>query len=55
MTNRQFIEYPIFRKPGYDWGLSFNNSRAYTAMLWDRGKGLICTNGLKDMKVNGVG
>jgi hypothetical protein len=37
-TNRQFIEYPIFRKPGYDWGLSFNNSRAYTAMLWDRGK-----------------
>ena len=37
-TNRQFIEYPIFRKPGYDWGLSFNNSRAYTVMLWDRVK-----------------
>ena len=37
-SNRQFIEYPIFRKPGYDWGLSFNNSRAYTAMLWDRNK-----------------
>lgn len=33
---RRFVEYPIFRKPGYDWGLSFNNSRAYTAMLWDR-------------------
>ena len=37
-SNRQFVEYPIFRKPGYDWGLSFNNSRAYTAMLWDRNK-----------------
>lgn len=36
---RQFIEYPIFRKPGYDWGLSFNNSRAYTMQLWDRTKG----------------
>jgi hypothetical protein len=33
--NRQFVEYPIFRKPGYDWGLSFNNSRAYTGMLWN--------------------
>jgi hypothetical protein len=37
--DRQFIEYPIFRKPGYDWGLSFNNSRAYTMQLWDRMKG----------------
>jgi hypothetical protein len=37
-SNRQFVEYPIFRKPGYDWGLSFNNSRAYTAMMWDRDK-----------------
>jgi hypothetical protein len=37
-SERQFIEYPIFRKPGYDWGISFNNSRAYTAMLWDRVK-----------------
>jgi hypothetical protein len=36
---RQFVEYPIFRKPGYDWGLSFNNSRAYTMQLWDRMKG----------------
>lgn len=36
---RQFVEYPIFRKPGYDWGLSFNNSRAYTMQLWDRAKG----------------
>jgi hypothetical protein len=34
-TNRKFVEYPIFRKPGFDWGLSFNNSRAYTGMLWN--------------------
>jgi hypothetical protein len=33
-SERKFVEYPIFRKPGYDWGLSFNNSRAYTAMIW---------------------
>jgi hypothetical protein len=37
-SNRQFVEYPILRKPGYDWGLSFNNSRAYTMQLWDRMK-----------------
>ena len=37
-TERKFVEYPILRKPGYDWGLSFNNSRAYTAMMWDRVK-----------------
>ena len=37
--DRRFAEYPIFRKPGYDWGLSFNNSRAYTAQLWDRMRG----------------
>ena len=36
--NRRFVEYPIFRKPGYDWGISFNNSRAYTAMLWNANK-----------------
>jgi hypothetical protein len=35
-SERKFVEYPIFRKPGYDWGLSFNNSRAYTMQLWDR-------------------
>jgi hypothetical protein len=34
-SERRFVEYPIIRKPGYDWGLSFNNSRAYTAMMWD--------------------
>ena len=37
--DRKFVEYPIFRKPGYDWGISFNNSRAYTMQLWDRMKG----------------
>jgi len=37
-SKRQFVEYPIFRKPGYDWGLSFNNSRAYTMQLWDKMK-----------------
>jgi hypothetical protein len=37
-SERRFVEYPIFRKPGYDWGLSFNNSRAYTAMLWNANK-----------------
>jgi hypothetical protein len=33
--DKQFIEYPIFRRPGYDYGISYNNSRAYTVMLWD--------------------
>jgi hypothetical protein len=32
---RQFIEYPILRRPGYDYGLSYNNSRAFTAQLWN--------------------
>ena len=33
--DRRFCEYPILRRPGYDWGLSYNNSRAYTALLWN--------------------
>jgi hypothetical protein len=33
--DNKYVEYPIFRKPGYDYGLSYNNSRAYTVMLWD--------------------
>ena len=32
---RRFVEYPILRRPGYDYGLSYNNSRAYTAQLWN--------------------
>jgi len=35
---RRFCEYPILRRPGYDYGLSYNNSRAYTAQLWDNEK-----------------
>jgi hypothetical protein len=34
-SDRRFCEYPILRRPGYDYGLSYNNSRAYTAQLWD--------------------
>jgi len=34
-TERRFVEYPIFRRPGYDYGISYNNSRAYTAQLWN--------------------
>jgi hypothetical protein len=37
-TERRFCEYPIFRRPGYDYGLSYNNSRAYTAQLWNHKK-----------------
>jgi hypothetical protein len=33
--DKKFVEYPIFRRPGYDYGISYNNSRAYTIMLWD--------------------
>ena len=33
--DRRFVEYPILRRPGYDYGLSYNNSRAYTAQLWN--------------------
>jgi len=33
--DKKFVEYPIFRRPGYDYGISYNNSRAYTLMLWD--------------------
>ena len=32
--DRRFCEYPILRRPGYDYGLSYNNSRTYT-QLWN--------------------
>ena len=32
---RRFCEYPILRRPGYDYGLSYNNSRAYTCQMWN--------------------
>ena len=36
-TNKRFIEYPLLRKDGsWTWGLSFNNSRAVTMVLFDR-------------------
>lgn len=36
-TNKRFIEYPLLRKEGsWTWGLSFNNSRAVTMVLFDR-------------------
>ena len=35
---RQFCEYPILRRPGFDYGLSYNNSRAYTSQLWNNQK-----------------
>jgi hypothetical protein len=34
--DKKYVEYPIFRRPGFDYGISYNNSRAYTIMLWDR-------------------
>ena len=34
-NDRRFCEYPILRRPGYDYGISYNNSRAFTAQLWD--------------------
>ena len=34
-ADRRFCEYPILRRPGHDWGISYNNSRAFTSMLWN--------------------
>ena len=31
----KYVEYPIFRIPGYDYGLSFNNSRALSLTFWN--------------------
>ena len=35
---RRFCEYPILRRPGFDYGLSYNNSRTYTSQLWNNQK-----------------
>jgi hypothetical protein len=36
-TMKRFVEYPLLRKDGsWNWGLSFNNSRAVTMTLFDR-------------------
>jgi hypothetical protein len=34
--DRDFVEYPIFRRPGFDYGISYNNSRAYAITIWDK-------------------
>ena len=31
----KYVEYPIFRIPGYDYGISFNNSRALSLTFWN--------------------
>jgi hypothetical protein len=34
---KKFIEYPLIRKDGsHNWGISFNNSRAVTSIVYDR-------------------
>ena len=33
--NKKYIEYPLFKIAGYDYGFSFNNSRALTLTFWD--------------------
>jgi len=33
-TNK-YVEYPILRIPGYDYGISFNNSRALSLTYWN--------------------
>ena len=33
--SRRYVEYPILRVPGYDYGLSFNNSRALSCTFWN--------------------
>ena len=33
--SRRYVEYPILRVPGYDYGLSFNNSRALSFTFWN--------------------
>ena len=32
---KRYVEYPILRLPGYDYGISFNNSRALSFQFWN--------------------
>jgi hypothetical protein len=32
---KRYVEYPIFRIAGYDYGISFNNSRALSLTFWN--------------------
>jgi hypothetical protein len=34
-VDKQYVEYPIFRIPGFDYGISFNNSRALSFTFWN--------------------
>lgn len=33
--SRKYVEYPILIVPGYDYGISFNNSKAYSLQFWN--------------------
>ena len=33
--NHKYVEYPVLRLPGYDYGISFNNSRALSLTFWN--------------------
>lgn len=33
--DKKYVEYPILRIPGYDYGISFNNSRALSLQYWN--------------------
>tara|TARA_E500000318_G_scaffold111926_1_gene132704 strand:+ start:2754 stop:4145 length:1392 start_codon:yes stop_codon:yes gene_type:complete len=33
--NNKYVEYPIFRIPGWEYGISFNNSRAVSLQYWN--------------------
>ena len=33
--DNRYVEYPILRVPGYDYGISFNNSRALSLTYWN--------------------
>lgn len=32
---RKYVEYPILIVPGYDYGINFNNSKAYSLQFWN--------------------
>lgn len=34
-NKRRYVEYPIFRIPGYDYGIGFNNSKTYSLQFWN--------------------
>jgi hypothetical protein len=33
--DNRYVEYPVYRIPGYDYGISFNNSRALSLTYWN--------------------